>query len=73
MQNFAQITAPLTALTKKECAWKGGPLPPEALTAFQELQTYLCSEPVVDYPRKDPPYALITDASLGDDKKPGGL
>ncbi len=73
VRNFAQITAPLTALTKKECSWKGGPLPPEALTAFQELQTYLCSEPVVDYPRRDRPYALIADASLGDGKKPGGL
>jgi hypothetical protein len=52
---------------------EGRPLPPDALTAFQELQTYLCSEPVVDYPRKDHPYALITDASLGDEKKPGGL
>jgi hypothetical protein len=28
---------------------------------------------VVDYPRRDRPYALITDASLGDEKKPGGL
>jgi hypothetical protein len=37
------------------------------------LQTYLCSEPVVDYPRRNRPYALIVDASLGDDKKPGGL
>ncbi len=73
VRNFAQITAPLTDLMKKECAWKGGPLPPDALTAFQELQTYLCSEPVVDYPRRDRPYALITDASLGDEKKPGGL
>ena len=27
----------------------------------------------MDYPRDDRPYALITDASLGDDKKPGGL
>ncbi len=73
VRNFAQITAPLTALTKKECSWKGGPLPPDALTASQELQTYLCSEPVVDYPRKDCPYALIANVSLGDDKKPGGL
>jgi len=43
------------------------------LKAFKELQSYLCSEPVVDYPRRDRTYALITDASLGDDKKPGGL
>jgi hypothetical protein len=71
--NFAQLTAPVTALTKNECSWKGGALPSEALTAFQELQTYLCSEPVVNYPCRDPPYALIADASLGDEKKPGGL
>jgi hypothetical protein len=73
VRNFAQLTAPLTALTKKECSWKGGALPSDALTAFRELQTYLCSEPVVDYPRRDRPYTLIADASLGDDKKPGGL
>ena len=68
-----QLTSPLTTLTKKECSWKGGALPPEALVAFQELQTYLCSEPIVDYPRKNQPYALIADASLGDEKKLGGL
>jgi hypothetical protein len=48
-------------------------LPPDALQAFLELQTYLCSEPVVNYPRSNRPYALIVDASIGDDKKPGGL
>jgi hypothetical protein len=58
---------------KKECSWKGGALPSDALTAFQELQTYLCSEPGVDYPRLDRPYVLIADTSLGDDKKLGGL
>jgi hypothetical protein len=73
MHNFAQLTSPLTALTKKECSWKGGTLPPDTRQAFLELQTYLCSEPVVDYPRSNRPYALIVDASLGDDKKPGGL
>ncbi len=73
MRNFAQLTSPLTALTKIDCTWKGGTLPPDALQAFLELQTYLCSEPVVDYPRRNRPYALIVDASLGDDKKPGGL
>ena len=71
--NFAQLTAPLTMLTQKDCKWKGGALPPLALTAFKEFQTYLCSEPVVAYPRQDRPYALITDASLGIDQQPGGL
>ncbi len=65
--------SPLTALTKKDCSWKGGQLPPVALTTFLELQSYLCSEPIVDYPRNNYPYALIVDTSLGDDKKPGGL
>jgi hypothetical protein len=72
VRNFAQLTLPLTALTK-ECSWKGGTLPPDALQAFLKLQTYLCSEPVVDYPRSNRPYALIVDSSLGTDKKPGGL
>jgi hypothetical protein len=73
VHNFAQLTSPITTLLKKDCSWKGGQLPPDALQALQELQTYLCSEPIVDYPRRIRPYALIDDASLGDDKKPGGL
>ncbi len=73
VRNFAQLTSPSTALTKKECAWKGGQLPPESFKAFQKIQTFLCSEPVVDYPRRNRPYAQIVNARLGDDKKPGGL
>ena len=73
VRNFAQISAPLTALTRKDSAWKSGPLPEDARKAFRELQSCLCSEPVVDYPRRNRPYALITDAALGDDKHPGGL
>ena len=41
VRNFAQLTSSLTALTKKDCSWKGGQLPPDALTAFLELQSYL--------------------------------
>ena len=73
VRNFSQLSSPLTEMVKKECHWKGGELPPEALKAFRELQSYLCSEPIVDYPRKDRAYALITDASFGDEKKAGGL
>ena len=73
VRNFAQITAPLTSLTRKDSSWKGGVLPPAALKAFKELQSYLCSEPVMAYPRRDRQYALITDASLGVDGQPGGL
>ena len=49
------------------------PSPPPALQSFKELQTALCSEPVVNYPRKDRPYALIVDAASGNDKAEGGL
>ena len=72
VRNFAQVTAPLNALTRKDCEWKRGPLPPDAAKAFQELKTILCSEPVVHYPQPELPYALITDACQGDAKKPGG-
>ena len=48
-------------------------MPNEALTAFKELQTILCSNPVIDFPRKGRHYCLIADAALGDEKNPGGL
>ena len=73
IQHFAQLTAPLTELTKKDSTWKRGSLPTEALRAFRHLQSLLCSEPVLAYPRKDRTYALITDASFGDGNVSGGL
>jgi len=73
IQHFAQLTSPLTKLTTKEAGWKGGELPEEALRAFRHLQSLLCSEPVLSYPRRDRTYALITDASFGDDTTAGGL
>jgi len=73
VKNFAIISAPLANLTRKDVKWRRGELPPDALTSFRELQTILCSEPVMDYPRRNRPYCLITDASGGDEKHPGGL
>ena len=75
VKNFAQISAPLTELTHKDNEWKAGPLPTDTMKAFKEMQTILVSEPVMAYPRRKCPYALITDASLGDSdqKKPRGL
>jgi len=70
VQNFAQITAPLNALTRKDCPWKTGPMPPETDKAFREL--ILISKPLVQYPQPELPYLLITDACQGDAKKPGG-
>ena len=73
IQNFAQITSPLTHLTRKDSGWKRGKLPENALRAFRHLQSLLCSQPVLAYPRSDRQYALITDASFGDENTAGGL
>ena len=62
-------------MTAKQADWSGGPLPPDARQAFDELKAILLSELVMSYPRQDRPWALITDAALGDSdqKRPGGL
>jgi hypothetical protein len=67
------MSSPLNALTRKDTVWRGGTLPPAALRSFNELCTALCSEPVVNYPRKNRPYALIVDAASGNDKNEGSL
>ena len=73
IRNFSLISSPLNVLTRKDTVWRGGELPAAALQAFNELKSALCSEPVVNYPRKDRPYALIVDAASGNDKSEGGL
>lgn len=73
IRDFAIRSHPLTVLTRKDCEWKGGPLPPDALKSFNELKTALTSTPLVAFPRKDRQYALITDAATGDDNNPGGM
>ena len=50
VKNFAIISAPLTCLTCKDSPWKKGPLPPKAMKAFKDMQSILCSEPVMAYP-----------------------
>ena len=62
VRNFAQISAPLNALTRKEDTWKQGPLPEEAQKAFKELQMILTSEPIIHYPKPELTYALVTNA-----------
>ena len=61
-------------LTSKETKWKNGEhLPKECMEAFLKLKQALCSEPLVDYPRKGRPYSLIVDTCTGNDKKMGGM
>ena len=73
VRNFSFISNPLNQLTRKDCAWRGGKLNDEALKAFNELKSALCSEPVVAYPRKDRPYSLIVDAATGNGTSEGGI
>ena len=73
IRNFSLMSSPLNLLTRKDTVWRGGILPPAALRSFNELRRALCSEPVVNYPRKNRPYALIVDAASGNDKNEGGL
>ena len=72
IKDFAQISAPLTKLTRKG-AFEGGPLPKEAEDAFFALWRALSTDPVVHYPRRDRTYALITDASTGNETIPDGM
>jgi hypothetical protein len=67
------MSSPLNLLTRKDTVRQGGILPPAPLRSFNELCLALCSEPVVNYPRKNQPYALIIDAASGKDKKEGSL
>ena len=73
VRNFSQIAVPLNKLTRKDCVWRGGKLSPEALQAFNELKSALCSEPVVAYPRTNKPYSLIVDAATGNETSEGGV
>ncbi len=73
IRNFSILSGPLNKLTRKDCPWQGGELPPDALKAYKELKHLLVSEPIVDYPRKDRPYSLIVDAATGNDVNDGGL
>jgi hypothetical protein len=73
IKGFANVSAPLTKLTRKETGYKGGPLPPDAMRAFLTLKLALTSDPVVAYPRADRHYALLVDASTGSATTEGGM
>jgi len=73
VKNFSSIAAPLNLLTSKKTGWKGGTLPPDAKSAFLQLQSALVSEPVMAYPRQDRPFHLIVDAATGGQDTKGGF
>ncbi len=62
--NFAAYSGQLSKLTRKDSQWKGGPLPPAALQAFQHLRESLCRKPILAFPVPGLKFLLYTDASL---------
>jgi hypothetical protein len=73
IRRFAQRAAPLFALTRQDCQWKGGRLPEEALSAFLDLRQAICDKPILSYPSRIGEYRLYVDAAQGDAKNKGGL
>ena len=61
--NFSRTASPLIKLTRKDSPWKAGPLPSDALQAFETLKTQFRSRPCltpVDFSKE---FFLTTDAS----------
>ena len=57
---FADISRPLTQLTKKETVFTWTP---ECHKSLDLLKSYLCGEPILKYADTSKPYTLYTDAS----------
>ena len=57
---FADISRPLTRLTRKETTFNWTP---ECQKSFELLKSYLCGEPILKYTDTSKPYTLYTDAS----------
>ena len=73
IKNFHTLAQPLKKLLCKNSTWKGGPLLPEADTAFYRLRAALTSDPIVAYPKSVKQYSLIVDTSAGTATTPGGM
>ena len=57
---FADISRPLTRLTRKETTFNWTP---EYQKSFELLKSFLCGEPILKYADTGKPYTLYTDAS----------
>ncbi|MEL7427030.1 MAG: RNase H-like domain-containing protein [Bacteroidota bacterium] len=60
ISNFADLAAPLHALTKKDVAWNWTG---ECQRSFEELRARMASAPILGVPRHDEDFTLLTDAS----------
>lgn len=73
VQRFSLPASRLSRLTTKAVNWKPGKLPPDALAAFEQIKTMLCSSPILGFPRMGKAWIVTTDAALGTAEAPGGL
>ena len=62
---FQREAKHLSVLTRKGSKWKGGPLPPRALEAFENIKKMLTSRPLLKYPDYSKPFHLFCDAATG--------
>ena len=58
--SFATLATPLTNLLQGSCAWVWGP---EQQRAFEDIKAALTSAPVLQLPRDDLNFEVVTDAS----------
>ena len=63
--HYAAKCGPLFELRRQTSSWKGGPLPPQAAAAFQQLRRELSSRPVVAFATADGPLHLYVDCAMG--------
>jgi hypothetical protein len=73
IKDISKMSAPMTALTKKDSGWKEGKLPEEAYQAFLKLKKKLMEQPIVAYPKREGRFVLRTDVCHGDRDNVGGL
>jgi hypothetical protein len=69
IKDFSKMSAPMTALTKKDSGWKEGKLPEEAYQAFLGLKEKLMQQPIVAYPKREGRFMLRTDVSAWGTRK----
>ena len=70
---YSRKAAPLNHLTRQSSGFKKGPLPKDALFAFENLKKEITSRPILAFPHPSRPFHLYVDAAQGDEKNAGGL
>ena len=65
IHHYTAKAEPLSRLLKNEHGYKGGPITPDALRAFNRIKDELACRPQIGYILKDMDFHLYVDAALG--------